>query len=246
MVSTRSSLFSSVRIGLLVLPCFSLSLACGGGDPSSADAGTGERQEACPAGFLPLKVGAKWSYRVKDSSGTFSTKETTVEAPEQVSMVPGVTAFKVITRKGTSMADETVSWQQIDGTKVVRYQEQSYGTPAGGAAVPTVLEWWSPYKLRVDWSPEHLQKGVTWMLTYSESSNDRGAMSTHPRNELWKVEGVNESVTVPAGTYKTLRVSRMGTDQMAMSNKSYWFACGLGKVKETGGQVEELMGATGL
>jgi hypothetical protein len=228
---------------LVLLPL----VGCGNDDPSGGNGG-GDRQEACPEGFMPLKAGVKWSYRVRDqSSGTNTMKETTVEAPEPVPMLPAVTAFKLVTRKGAGMADETVSWQQLDGTRVVRYQEQSYAPGVGGGApTPGLLEWWDPYKLRIDWSAEHTVKGATWMVGYNESSRDRaGVMSTHPRNERWSVEGVNEMVTVPAGTYKALRVRRVGTDQNATSDKNYWFACGVGKVKESGGQLEELTAVTG-
>jgi hypothetical protein len=222
--------------------------ACGDDDPSGGDGGPGERQEACAAGFLPLKMGAKWTYRVRDqSSGSFSNKETTVEAFGAVPMMPTVMAFKLVTRKGAGLADETVSWQRVDGTKVVRYEEQSYA-PAIGGGMPTpgLLEWWDPYKLRVDWSEEHTRKSVQWNVTYNESSRDKAGMTTsHARNERWSVEAVNEMVTVPAGSYKTMRVRRVGTDQNAMSDKNYWFACGVGKVKETGGQTEELTAVTG-
>ena len=54
------------------------------------------------------------------------------------------------------------------------------------------------------------------------------------RNESWEVMGVNEMLTTPAGTYKTLHVRRVGTDQNATSDKQYWFACGVGKVRESG------------
>jgi hypothetical protein len=234
-------------VATLMLPPI-LAAACGDEDPGGGDGGAGERQAACPEGFMPLKVGVKWSYRVRDQgTGTFTSKETTVEASEPVPMVSGVTAFKLVTRKGAGLADETVSWQRIDASRVVRYQEQAYAPGVGGGPpTPGLLEWWDPYKLRIDWTAEHTQKGVQWTVSYNESSRDRaGVMTSHARNERWSVEGVNEMVTVAAGTFSTLRVRRVGTDQNASSDKNYWFACGVGKVKESGGQLEELTAVTG-
>jgi hypothetical protein len=49
-------------------------------------------------------------------------------------------------------------------------------------------------------------------------------------------------VTVPAGTFTTVHVQRV-SGSGSTKQKDYWFAKGVGKVKETGGgqQNEELM-----
>jgi hypothetical protein len=54
---------------------------------------------------------------------------------------------------------------------------------------------------------------------------------------------VDEPVTVPAGTFNCLRVRRRASQQDG-SDKTYWFAKGVGKVKEVGGQTEELTSVT--
>jgi hypothetical protein len=219
--------------------------ACGGGNDPSADAGAGgTQQEACASGFLPLKTGVKWTFNVRDTtSGDTETKETTVGDLEAVSSVPGQMAYKVTTRKGGTLSDETVSWQQRTGQLVARFQEQSYSPGQGGAApTPTLLEWWSPYKLRLDESK--LTKGQKWSVSYKEFSRDKGVDAMpRDRSEAWEVLGVNEMLTTAAGTFKTLHVGRVGTDQGATSDKQYWFACGVGKIKESGagGRIEELI-----
>jgi hypothetical protein len=220
-------------------------LACSGGNDPSADGGaSGSEQEPCAAGFLPLKTGIKWTFQVKDlTSGAVESKETSVEAPEPVSSKPSQMAFKVVTRKGGTLGDETVSWQQRVGKQVARFQEQSYSPGTGGGApTPTLLEWWDPYKLRLD--EGHLKKGDQWTVSYREYSRNNGVDAMpRDRNETWTVVDVNESVTTGAGTFKTLHVRRMGTDQNATSDKQYWFACGVGKIKEAGagGRSEELV-----
>lgn len=223
--------------------------ACGGGNDPSADAGSGMTQEACATSFLPLKTGLKWTYQVTDlTGGGTEMKETTVGNLETVSNVPGQMAYRIVTRKGGTLADETVSWQQRTGKQIARYQEQSYSPGQGGAApTPTLLEWWTPYKLRVDESK--LKQGEQWTVTYKEFSRSNGVDAMpRDRNEQWRVIGVNVMLTTAAGTYKTLHVGRVGTDQNATSDKQYWFACGVGKVKESGagGRLEELIKIEGL
>ena len=50
-------------------------------------------------------------------------------------------------------------------------------------------------------------------------------------------------VTVPAGTFSTIRLRRqvlVGAGGGEGADKTFWFAEGIGKIKETGGQTEEL------
>ena len=46
-------------------------------------------------------------------------------------------------------------------------------------------------------------------------------------------------LTVPAGTFTCLHLHKVGTDD-STAQKDYWFARGVGKIKESGGQTEEL------
>jgi hypothetical protein len=63
-----------------------------------------------------------------------------------------------------------------------------------------------------------------------------------PRAHVYTVEDVSESVTVPAGTFRNcLRIRRerdltnpdlMGATDQAEQDKLFWFAPGVGKVRE--------------
>ena len=51
-----------------------------------------------------------------------------------------------------------------------------------------------------------------------------------------QVIALAESITVPAGTFEAVVFQKIGSD----TPKRYWYVAGVGKVKETGGQTEEL------
>ena len=70
-----------------------------------------------------------------------------------------------------------------------------------------------------------------------------GQTATKSKDETWKVEAVDESVTVPAGTFSALRVRKTTS---GAADKTFWFAKGVGKLKETGEQTEELKAVSGL
>jgi len=72
-----------------------------------------------------------------------------------------------------------------------------------------------------------------------------GAPVTAPVTVTWTVEAINESLTVPAGTFSCLKVHRVETPSPVDTtggDNVYWFARGIGKVKETGPELHELLG----
>lgn len=220
----------SSLLGLLVLP------GCGSEEPgkSSGSAGSGNMP---PAGgpLLPWTEGNRWTYRVTQD-GVVSDKVTTVGAEEPVGgegPYADVRANKVTTRKRNG-ADLTESWQARDGDRVLRYRERSYSASTGEFELE---EHWDPYKLHVDGSPERLSDGNSWLEEYEETKLPVGqSPSLSTRRDRWKVVSVAESVTVPAGTFDAVVIQKLGTD----TPKTYWYVPGVGKVKETGGQTEEL------
>ncbi|MET0594075.1 MAG: hypothetical protein ABW133_15350 [Polyangiaceae bacterium] len=219
----------------LALFPLSLLVGCGSEDPG-ANPGNDGGGDSCqlPAGaLLPWKVGNKWTYKVTED-GMPSQKVTTIGAVEAVGMGPNATkmANKVVTKKG--LMDQTISWQGPEGDKIVRYREQSYSASNGALELE---EYWEPHKLHVDGSAEHMKKtSAPWIEEYKETKVPTGGAATsHAAMDAWIVISECEAVTVPAGTYKAIKLSKTGGD-----TKFYWYAPGVGKVKETGGQMEEL------
>ena len=195
-----------------------------GGGPSSAD-----------ESLLPFKEGNTWTYRVTGSAG-LQTKITTVGPLEPVGGTgpnKDKMAFKVTTTKGAM--DRTVSWQAVVGASVLRYREVAYSAMTG---MPELEEHWAPHKIHVHSDAEHTEAGAKWVETFMETKIMMGMPpATSPAADNWSVDGVDVSVTVPAGTFKAVVLVKASPS----GQKTYWYVPGVGKVKETGGQTEELI-----
>ncbi|HET6283607.1 MAG TPA: hypothetical protein VFH73_21815, partial [Polyangia bacterium] len=139
------------------------------------------------------------------------------------------------TKKGDTGMDQSISWQIDLGDKVVRYREQSFSATTG---MLTLDEHWNPYKLHIDDSAAHLVLNATWLESYEETKLATGVQAvTTQERDRWSVIALAEKVTVPAGTFYAVVFQKIG----GTSSKMYWYVPGLGKVKESGGQLEELV-----
>jgi hypothetical protein len=147
-------------------------------------------------------------------------------------------AFKVVTAKGAM--DQTISWQAPMGESVVRYREQSYSASTGELELE---EYWDPYKLHIDGTAEHRVGNAKWLVIYQETKLPVGKTAeTHEAHDLWTILSACESVTVPAGTFTAVSIQKVSAT--GGSTKTYWYMPGVGKVKESGGQLEELVSYT--
>lgn len=215
-----------------------LSLAACGDDVASGVDAPGPVECTTPRAqrYLPLAVGATWTYRVTPLVGTPVDKSSTVEALEDVGGAKaGVTAFRVRTAK---IDGATVSWQEDRCTSITRHREQTFDL----ANVKNVDTIYSPDKIRIDETPAHLAMGASWQVSYTEVTTDSANVTTTiAKDETWTVEATAESVTVPAGTFTALRLHKVTS---GAADKMFWFAAGVGKIKETGDQTEELVSYT--
>ncbi|MEY4510042.1 MAG: hypothetical protein RLZZ450_2164 [Pseudomonadota bacterium] len=208
--------------------------ACGGDSaPESGASDAAVIQTSGP--LLPFKQGNTWTYKVT-GDGEVSQKVTTVGAAEKVGGTgphAAETAFKVVTKKGAN--DQTLSWQALDGDRVVRFREQAFHESTGELEEE---EHWDPAKLHIDGSAAHIAKDASWLESYQETKLPVGeASSTETARDRWTVDAVDQVITVPAGTFKAIVFIKAGGSTL----KTYWYVPGVGKVKETGGQTEELV-----
>ena len=238
--------------GFAVTLLAALAVACGGEDPEGDNGnstggtpgvgGSGGAPAMSRGPLLPWTVGNSWTYRVTEDS-TVTTKRTSVGAlelvggsgPNKDKMANLVITHKDDTGDGVDL-DETRSWQALEGERVVRYREQSFSRTTKQLELE---EFWDPHKLHVDSAAAHVATNATWLESYKENKLPVGSQPTYDiaTNDRWFVDGV-ESVTVPAGTFEAL-VLRKASGSNA--EKKYWYAPNVGKVKETGGQTEELL-----
>lgn len=224
-------------LSTLALPAFT---ACGALEPGAESPRDPSNPIATPEGrLLPLRIGATWTYQVTEPSRTeVAQKSSTVEALEPVGpSKPGVTAFRVRTEKLDGI---TVSWQEELRNAIVRHREETFDEDGRKTGEEVYVE----HKLRIDESEPRTSPGASFEERYTETRTepDTGGSKTVIKWERWRVDGL-ESVTVPAGTFDCLRLVRDGA-RGGQAQKTYWFAKGVGKVKETGNQTEELVAWT--
>jgi hypothetical protein len=211
--------------------------ACGEEQAGEGTPDAGSTACATPAAerLLPLAVGRRWTYQVSEDGGPATIKATTVEILEDVGGTKaGTVAYRVRTEKIDGV---TVSWQEDTCDGIVRHREQSFDL----AGALDSDQYYVPGKPRVDDTAAHRTAGATWVTEYTEVEEDpvTGAIKTTSKADRWTVEAVDEEVTVPAGTYRALRLHRVGEED-GQAEKRYWFAPGVGKLREEGSQLEEL------
>lgn len=231
----RSGALPSARSALILIAAC-CAIACGGSDPGSKPNNVvyGEGP------LLPFKEGNQWTYRVSD--GTSVTEKTTTIGALEVVGGSGPhaadKAYKVVTRKGTDLADQTESWQAPSAEsadRVERYREISYGATT---QMPKLDTYWDPSKLHIDGRDEVLTAGNTWLETYDETKipYDGGATTTATQSDRWTVISLDESIVVAGESYEHAVHFR----KFSTAAKDYWYLRGVGKLKETGTQTEEL------
>jgi len=233
----KSRVTSSSLI-LAALAC--LLFGCGSVDTKPDQEATGGAGPLPEGPLLPWAVGNNWTYQVT-KAGVVSLKTTSIgeaeavggEGPNAETM-----AFHVTTAKGTDLNDHTESWQapsDDEPERIVRYREQSFDVSSGALELD---ESWEPHKLHVDGTAAHTVKGASWLESYAETKLPVGlSASTHDVRERWTVLDDDETVEVPAGTFEhVIHFQKVG----GSSTKDYWYLRGVGKVKETGSQTEEL------
>jgi hypothetical protein len=209
-------------------------LGCG---DAHLDAMTVTDCQTAGGALLPWNTGNTWTYAVYDE-GIPGMKETVVGAMEVVGGTgpnKDAMALKVVTQKDW-MNETTVSWQIASGDSVIRFREQSF------SAFTSDLETedhWDPHKLHVDGSAARRVKGESWTEIYQETKLPVGGTpSTHEAHDRWSVLSACERVTVPAGTFAAVLLQKLSPIGAA---KTYWYVPGVGKVKESGNQIEELV-----
>ncbi len=178
--------------------------------------------------YQPLVVGTQWIYQVTDTGNVAYTKNSSVLSLEDVGgPFAGTMGYKV---SETVKSSTQYTWYQMTDTDVRRLHDQS--VDASGALSSD--DWYMPYNLRIDESPEHLTAGAMWQLSYQDQHSNAKKVTdkTTTVTEDWSCDAVAETVTVPAGTFSAVRITRTDTASGG-SAKTQWFVPGVGKVRES-------------
>ncbi|WP_223634887.1 hypothetical protein [Corallococcus sp. EGB] len=206
--------------------------------------GTKPDQQAEMTTLWPLTTGSTWTYRITDDVEGVFNKVVTVQGPETV---PGTTmsAVKVHSRQDRTKSGtvyEENSWQlELTNGLVVRLREEDILD-----GLPSKATTWSPAMMKslatmpasVPW--EH-QDQVRELITYAAG----GTEGKDPKY-VWKVLEKDVTVTTPAGTFtnaiKVLRDKlKKNGEVKEEKSRTYWLVPGVGKVREEGERLEELL-----
>ncbi len=222
---------SSVALALVALT------ACGDDGTTGPDGGGLVCDTPRAMRLLPMVIGASWTYAISEPMVPARNKTSTIEALEDIGdRKAGVVGYRQKTEKLDGTA---VSWSQDLCTSVVRHREDSFDP--GGVLLSE--QFYVPSKPRIDETPARLAAGAAWTVSFTEIEvNPTSGLATMvSKDENWSVVGASESVTVPAGTFTAVHLRKVTS---GAATKDYWFAAGVGKVKETGEQTEELTAYT--
>jgi hypothetical protein len=206
----------------------------------SVDAGlTDARQAATTGRYIPLSVGARWTWNGFDTlTGLSGVTTSIVDSLDTLSGAKaGIQAFQVTS---TTLSGSTINWQQDTGTAIVRHREEFLD--ATSAVMSDHL--YTPGKLRLDESTAHTALNAAWTETFTDDVTASSTTRAQPSTTItvtWTVEAVDESVTVPAGTFTCLRVHSVESGAGGYDSH-FWYARNVGKVKESGTEVRELVG----
>jgi serine/threonine protein kinase len=185
----------------------------------------------CPelaGSYMPLAVGNRWHYSMVQPESGRRMADKWLEIDTEVADLGGANAgvqgFRVSRKDGEGTA---VRWL---GRKddVVAWFHDVWTDKDGKRTKDT---YYQPFRTRVDERCEHRVAGARWTEEYDNVSLDpvAGTPQATKRTPVeWTVEATDEMVTVPAGTFETIRVRRSTPDEV----QTFWFAAGVGKVME--------------
>jgi hypothetical protein len=192
--------------------------------------------------LLPWRVGNRWTYRVTEQDELKTEKTTSIGPTELVGGTgPNANIVANLVSTTETNGEVTESWQApslLSPARIVRFRERDRDSSTANL----VEAHYDPEKLHVDDSLERTQAGATWVESYEETVQARGFTTlVTAYRERWTVESDDETVTVPAGTFTGVVHFRK---EGATQPKHYWYARGVGKIREEGTQtvrVEELL-----
>ncbi len=179
------------------------------------------------ASLLPVAIGNTWVYEeiggVDPGTVTKTVTETQTYRDQNT--------FVFETTQTNSVTTKRSNWL-VDGERVVRLRQERYDS----ADVLQNYREYEPGFLRMSNALNEVGVELVEEHTRTEFLADGTKGIPAPKTYTWTVEAVDEEVTVPAGTFSCVRVHRVDSD---VGEKTYWYAEGVGKVREEGPTEDE-------
>lgn len=228
-----------VLVAVLGLAVYSMNaegpgtVAAGKPPATLGDASAVAQTLAKPASYLPLAVGNWWEYRMVEP-------ETQRAQPKNKKLVidlfgdvgglkAGTQGFRM--RREDALGS-SVRWLGKEGD-VVAWLHDEWMDASGTV---TKSQYYQPYRTRLDETPAHLVNEAEWTEEYDDIGIDptTGEAKVPKHVQVtWTVEALDEAITVPAGSFNCLRLRRRNRQSATTyEDQTYWFARGVGKVRE--------------
>jgi hypothetical protein len=202
--------------------------ACGGEDRPEGDCVASDSTR-----YLPYSEGYSWTYEVTD----LVLQETTTKSQSVTGTMnhpdDGMPVFIQVTNKSSG---RTESWVRQSGDALIRLQQVDYD--ADSVLERTTV--YEPGKIRLDETAARIASGASFAENYTAIIFDEfGAeKSRTDLTEQWQVLSVGDPCPgADFADYDCLEIERART---GTPSKTFWFAAGIGKVREEGGQIEQL------
>ena len=212
-------------------------------------AGCGENDPDPISGdYFPVGVGDSWEYIETYADGDPSeTLIHEVNGKETVDFDGGLgerTVFVIDNTPDITSTKSRTYYIEDDGERVTRLRQIIYD--ADGSVIKT--QDYDPGVLKFDRT--RITKGETWnesftRYTYDDEGNEIGE-SPKEYQYTFTITELHEKVTVPAGTFDCIMITRERLPPLSYEVKIYYYASGVGKVKEiseggeSGNKMEEL------
>ena len=209
-----------------------------GGSGGSGGSSDGLPKPGSKQSHFPMIPGSTWTYHHFNP-----TKDPWDEiASIQATTYKGGDAFQLQDQED-AQGEQTTSTLIIDGTAVYRaYREVSV---SGQVAVKTTYDpGFLRYDEALDTEGEMRMIVDGWQqecVTNATSNCAPGAIKPGMTTHTFKVLSTSAKVTVGAGTFDTVQIERVNIEDAEI--KHFWFAVGIGKVRELdvgSGATEEL------
>ena len=176
--------------------------------------------------YSPLTAGSWWKYEDIDNPGTYHNDVLSGPVPIP-NDVKGRSAFLLTRTHSDDAGDVHRTYVESKNGLVVRYRKE---WDKNGS--PDQEKVYDPFFLELDMT--QLKPKDAWKATFVRSDYDGTGALTAQKNKAYQytVESTADPLTVKGKTLSCVKITRL--DLMDGDSKTFWYAEGVGRVKEIG------------